>query len=406
LKIMFYAKKKNIPGVSLGVHVFEILNGLTKLGHTIFYADGQPFSTSMRSEAEKGNIQIKSSGISGCIRKGLRFVHMYNIASLISTGITELGLLTAAFKTVKHNKPDVIYRRHSLFNSAQILSSLFKLPYIIEVNGIKIDEARINKNRDPLYLFLVKRVENSAFAKADKYIAVTPNLKDILHSDYKISEKNILVIENGANTDLFKPMELSSVKHKLRLNQNSSYICFTGALNPWQGVEYILETLPDILKVHPDTLLLVVGDGVLRKTLQDYSISLKISDKVIFTGNVPYEKVPLYINASDICVVPKKPMRSGYSPLKLCEYMACGKPVLATRTDGFELLEENQAGILIDPRNTVDFVKAINRLMHNPELRAKMGENGRRYVLENRSWTSTAKKVSLVCEQVIKEYRK
>lgn len=66
---------------------------------------------------------------------------------------------------------------------------------------------------------------------------------------------------------------------------------------------------------------------------------------------VPYQKVPLYINASDICVTAKKSLKSGYSPLKLYEYMACGKQVVANRVNGFEILEKNKAGILVEPEN-------------------------------------------------------
>jgi glycosyltransferase involved in cell wall biosynthesis len=133
---------------------------------------------------------------------------------------------------------------------------------------------------------------------------------------------------------------------------------------------------------------------------------LDVVDKIIFVGKIPYNQVPLYINASEICVTPKKPLRSGYSPLKLCEYLACSKPVIATRTNGFELLEENNAGLLINPENQQEFADAINMLLKDPVLRQRMGENGRKYVLEDRSWESVARKVAKVCEDAIQAHKK
>lgn len=91
------------------------------------------------------------------------------------------------------------------------------------------------------------------------------------------------------------------------------------------------------------------------------------------------------------------------SPLKLCEYMVCGKPVVASRKSCFEILEENKAGLLVDPENPQEFAGAIIKLLRDPELRKQMGENGRKYVVGNRSWESVARKVAEVCEQVIKE---
>jgi glycosyltransferase involved in cell wall biosynthesis len=150
---------------------------------------------------------------------------------------------------------------------------------------------------------------------------------------------------------------------------------------------------------------LIVGDGIMKTKWIQLVNKLKISDKFIFTGRVPYEAVPLYINTSDICVTPKKPIKSGYSPLKLYEYMACCKPVVATRTNGFEIIEEYNAGILINPKNSKEFADAIKTLLHNNNLRIKYGRNGREYVIKNHSWESVVKKVAALCESTVNPYK-
>lgn len=99
-------------------------------------------------------------------------------------------------------------------------------------------------------------------------------------------------------------------------------------------------------------------------------------------------------------------MQFGLSPLKLCEYLACGKPVIASRISGLEVLEEENCGFLVNPEDPQALAIRIIELLRNPELRHKMGENGRKYVVENRSWESVAKKVAQVCEDAVQEYKK
>ncbi len=237
--------------------------------------------------------------------------------------------------------------------------------------------------------------------KADKIIVVTQKLKELLQSEYGVKSDRIAVIQNGANTDLFKPMDIRKARDELNLSQNHYYICFVGLLMESQGVQYLLRGIPQILGQYPETRLLIVGDGPIKRDLVELAEQVGVSNKVIFAGSVPYRTVPLYINASDVCVVPKTPAISGYSPLKLSEYMACAKPVVASRLSGFEVLEHARAGILVEPENSPGLAVAITELIRNHELRKQMGESGRRYIVQNQSWESATKRVVDVCQSLI-----
>ena len=105
--------------------------------------------------------------------------------------------------------------------------------------------------------------------------------------------------------------------------------------------------------------------------------------------------------ACDICLAPKHGLKSGYSSLKLFEYMACGRPVVASRASGHEAVEESQCGILVDPSNTAEMAAAIISLLQDDELRKEMGKKGRYYIEENLNWVSVAKRVAAVCQEVI-----
>jgi glycosyltransferase involved in cell wall biosynthesis len=324
--------------------------------------------------------------------------------SLVAVFCREILIfLLALVVLVRHKEPriQVIYRRHNLFNSERVLARLFGIPLVKEVNGIVAKElkVRLGKSVPDMALGIIDRIERFNMPRADRIIVVTPRLKEVLRAEYGVPENKIAVIENGANTELFKPGDAQGARRELNLSQSDNYICFVGSLARWQGLEYLINALPRVLQACPNTRLLVVGDGEMKTELVELARHLDLANKVIFTGRVSYPDVPTFINASDVCVVPKKPMGTGFSPLKLCEYMACGRPVVATRTDGFEILEENNAGLLVNPENSQEFGDAIINLLRNPELRKQMGENGREYVVENRSWQSVATRLAEVFRQ-------
>jgi glycosyltransferase involved in cell wall biosynthesis len=282
---------------------------------------------------------------------------------------------------------------------------LFKIPSVKEVNGIVTDEAKITQRGDRVSFWFMDRLERLNMPRADKIIVVSSRMKKTLQKEYGVPGNKIIVIRNGANTDLFKPMDTTRVREELGLDQSSNYICFVGAFWWYEGVEYLIRSIPLILEQCPQARFLIVGDGQLREELIELAKQIGVSDKVMFTGMVPYQKVPLYINASDLCVVPatrQRNERTGASPLKLCEYMACEKPVIASRVDGLEIVEENNTGILVKPESPRSLAKAIIKLIQNQELRKQMGERGRRYVLENQSWERVVKRVADVFEQVVK----
>ena len=404
MNILFYGPLEVRNLGSFKVHIYEVVSNLSKLGHNII-----PLSTNA-SEDVSGIDSKQLVSLWRRIKNTLRSSPIYellkgeiNISWLF---LKEIHIFFLAFVLVirKRERVDVIYRRHSLFNSEYFLARLFRIPSVREVNGIIADEAKITKGGDNFSLQIIDRVERFSIRKADKIIVVTPKLKEVLHNNYKVPRDKIVVIPNGVNTNLFRPIDQKEIKKDLGFDQDTNYICFVGSLIPWQGVEFLIRSAPLILKEHPKTKFLIVGDGPLKEELIELAEKTGVSDKFIFTGAVPYEEVPKYINASDVCVVYKKPLRSGYSPLKLYEYMACGKPVVASRVEGFEILEQNKAGILVEPENPEELAKAIIKLLKDEGLRRELGENGRKYVAKNHSWESVARKVAEVCKSVVVEH--
>ncbi len=315
------------------------------------------------------------------------------------------GFTKAVFLILKR-RPDLIYTRSSQAIYTLLLAKLFRLPFIIEVNGLFIDEWNMEGGTSIIsrWIGYNKDLLNEKIYKfADHLIVVTPKIKEVLETERKINPLKMSVIENGANTELFRPTDTNEARRKLELDEVRNYICFVGTLYKWQGVEYLIKASPYVLEAYPQSSFLIIGDGPSRESLNKLAEQFGVSDKFIFTGIVPYEEVHLYINSSDICVVPRPPIKG--SPLKLCEYMACEKPVIASDIDGVrEILDESKSGICVLPKSSHELAKAIIDLLRNPESRENMGKNGRRYIVKNRSWESVARKVFEVCQMVVQKH--
>jgi glycosyltransferase involved in cell wall biosynthesis len=317
---------------------------------------------------------------------------------------------------------DVLYTRNPNFGFLAGLFCKSRCKRIIyELNGIPEDEKNLFREKSKgdklpqsgkrsnfsnryfsahsrLKLFILKK----ALGSSDRIIAVTTGIKANLEKGYNIPGEKIVVVSNGANTLLFRPLEQETCRRELGLNLKLSFVCFVGNLAPWQGVEYLIKAAPHILSTFPECHFLIVGDGVMKHNLIKLSRELEVEDKFIFTGVIAYDRVPLYINASDICAAPfifARNAKIGLSPLKLYEYMACGKPVVASNISGVsDVLEASGGGIPVLPENPGALAEGILRLLENPDLRVKLGSKGLSYVTENYSWYSVAKKVNEVCK--------
>jgi glycosyltransferase involved in cell wall biosynthesis len=365
---------------SAAVHLHEIISNLKRK------ADVYTIARGTKNIKQKENVYL--------VKKILNL-------RLFSTPTTSINAFISGLRILIKHDIDEIYERHHIFDTGIILAKLFNIPYISEVNGIPTKEAEVSGSYGKSIQKIVRIIEKIILKRADKIVAVSHSIKRIMETEYDIESKNITVIQNGANTDLFKPMDTKEVRKELNFNRNANYVGFSGSFASWHGLEDLVKSAPLILKEVVSTKFLLVGAGKRKEQIVQMVNDLNLTDNFIFINKISYEEVPKYVNAFDVCVILKKKDIPG-SPLKLWEYMACGKPVIATNTEDFKALEEYNAGILVDPEKPEEVADAIITLLENRELREEMGKNGRKYVVENRSWESVAREVEKVMREAVK----
>jgi len=361
-------------------HKFEFSRNLAKSGHEVHV---MTYIGTKLNGIIAHYMKTKENYKFGFIFK---FMHLINILKVIHA----------------HNF-DILYTRNVSFGFlALLIKKVTKSKLVLELNGLISEHKKFEKKLygkigilKNLQMTILNHIEIFVAKKSDSVIAVTQKIKDILIKR-GVNENKITVIPNGANIELFRPINdsvaINNLRYQYGISENAPIVMFVGNLAYWQGVEYLIQSAPLVLKTIPNTAFLIVGNGELKNELIALAKKVGVPDKCVFTGNIPYEKVPLYINMADVCIVPKKILGFGYSPLKLYEYMACGKPVIATDTAGFEIVRQYNAGILVNPENPEEFSNAIVKLLQNKKLREQMGANGRELVVREYSWESAAKK--------------
>lgn len=162
--------------------------------------------------------------------------------------------------------------------------------------------------------------------------------------------------------------------------REGKHLLFIGRLSGVKGAPILLDALAVLRKDHPDIHLTFVGDGPERPELEAKTDFLSMRDAVTFAGFRSQDEVADYLAKTDIFALPS--FAEGV-PVVLMEAMASNVPVVTTRIAGIaELVEDGVSGYLVPPGDVESLVERLNRLLSDEEIRAQMGEAGRRMVIE------------------------
>lgn len=206
------------------------------------------------------------------------------------------------------------------------------------------------------------------------------------------------VVYNGVDLELFSPEGRgdSDVLRQLGLQpptEASPAILYVGRLIRWKGVEYLIQAIPKL--VPSTTRVWIAGEGPYRETLEKLAIELGVADRIAFLGKVEQSDLAaLYRTCSFLVATSFVNETFG---MALCEAMACGAAVVATRFGGFrEVVVNGETGLLSRPQDPEDLAARMNTLLADPELARKMGAAGRRRVLAEFSWSAVADRLEEV----------
>jgi len=315
--------------------------------------------------------------------------------------IFELVLVPVLAVRCLFGRPDLAYFRYQLTSLAPVvLRKALRVPVVLEVNGIADEELAlrgISRSLRRLARLLLRMNATSATS----VIAVTPGIRTYLIDQCGVRAEKAFVIQNGVNVDIYRPLDGAAARQRLKVSSEARVIGYVGSLSEWQGVERLIELVALLRKGDTNAEAVIVGDGRLMETLVAEAAALGVSAYVRFVGARPYEEVPEWIACFDVGFCMKRPLGSGYSPLKLYSYLACAVPVLATDTEGFELVREAACGLLVPFALSDATVEGVAELLRDEKRRKSFGENGRRLVECEHSWEAVAERTVAVFEATV-----
>lgn len=306
------------------------------------------------------------------------------------------------FFYIKRFKPDIVYYREVA--TAGIVTWLFNVPSVAEANGIYPDLAKMERPRffkiAGIFLRLRERLQ---YYFATRIICVTKGIKNELVRNYGVKEEICRVIHNGVNIDLFKPLSKVACRKKLGIKQDYFYIGFVGSFKAWRGLENLIDAMKIIKeRGYNHIKCFFVGDGYLMSRLKEMVSRYDLGNNIIFKGRITYEDVPLFINSFDICYLCWTGLNYGSSALKLYEYLACARPVIASRVEGDrEIVKNGNCGFLFNPDDVESLVSSIIESYQERDKLPDLGKNGRRLIENRFSWENVAKKVQRVLKESV-----
>jgi glycosyltransferase involved in cell wall biosynthesis len=235
----------------------------------------------------------------------------------------------------------------------------------------------------------------------DMKIAVSEDIRQIRIKREHASPDRIVTIMNAINTDEFIVSDgIRNAKRKeVRIKGDEFVIGTVARLDPDKAIDILLDAVLRVSEKTERVKCLLVGDGGLRRRLENYTERIGLAGKVIFTG--ARTDIAALLSVMDIYV--NSSHREGIS-VSLLESMAAGKPVVATEVGGNpEIINDNSVGILVPANNAEALAGAVNMLLHDKEKRLQMGKNARERIINEFSISSQSKKIESLYENLLRK---
>ncbi|MHC4944592.1 MAG: glycosyltransferase family 4 protein [Planctomycetota bacterium] len=363
MKILYHHRTKSRDGQY--IHIQALIQAFRRAGHEVreLGLASRP-SASLTHESRFWNRFVDL--LPRCIMELLEYFYSLPAALWLWTKI-------------RSDRPDLIYERYALGNFAGVLAARWSgIPIFLEVNSPMAEEKRATKQLR--FERLARWSERCILKAATRVLAVSHALKEMLVSD-GIDTAKIEVIPNGIDSTRLLEGIVENQGFRQRHNLGDSIVIgFVGFFREWHRLDIVLDLLAQDLH-DLDLKLMLVGDGPVRDGLARRARDLNLEERVIWTGILEPDQVPEALSVTDIALQAEAPDYA--CPLKLFDYMAAGRAIVAPRRPNIsEILQDNETGLLFEPGNAGEMGNALRRLALDENLRERFGAAARKHLQE------------------------
>lgn len=380
MRIAYVTADRGIPvfgAKGASVHIQAMMRAFAALGHEVHaLAARKGISLSGELSVE----EVGNPALSGATRPAKERAAMAQARAIEDRLIALHG-----------QRPfDLIYERYSLWSEAGIRAAArLGVPVVTEINAPLLVEQ--SEYRELVHENEARAIEAMVLASSTILAAVSWQV-----AEYAISRgarpEHVRVIGNGVDTSRFHPGVRPA---QIRGIPDTAFVVgFTGSLKAWHGVETLLRAFGAVHRTCPDAHLLILGDGPQRGWIEGFAEGAGFAGALTLTGWVDHASLAPMIARMDVATAPYPEDDSHYfSPLKLYEYLAMGRPVVASRIgQTAELLTGSDAAYLLPPGDADALATALAALQADPDRRARMARaaaaEGRKH-----DWQENAQRV-------------
>ena len=320
------------------------------------------------------------------VQKQLLPKPVYELLEFAYSGL-EFFKLAAA---IRRERPDAIYERANIHMLSGVWAArLFGLPLLLEVNAPLAEErGKFGGLALPAFAHWS---EETAWRNA-RYVLPVTGVLGAMIEQAGVSPDRIVVTPNGVNTEKFRLVETAARPPLPAAFTSGPVLGFVGYVRAWHGLPQVVDLLAQDASLARANLL-VVGDGPARGDLESRARRLGVADRVLVSGVAERDALAGYISTFDIALQPE--VTAYASPLKLFEYMALGRAIIAPDAPNIrEILTHEVDALLFEPENPDSLAGAIRRLVADEALRARLGAAAADKIRrDDMTWARNARRV-------------
>ena len=293
-------------------------------------------------------------------------------------------------------RPQLLHAHSPVLNALPALNvgQRLGIPVVYEVRAFWEDAAvdHGTTTEGSLRYRLTRAMETHALKRVDHVFTICEGLRqDIVARGIPVDK--VTVIPNAVDIESFDTGGSADPDLRRRLGlDDCAVVGFIGSFYAYEGLDLLIEALPQVLEVLPDVRLLLVGGGPQEQALKAQARALGVADQVVFTGRVPHAEVQRYYDLVDVLAYPRHSMRLTelVTPLKPLEAMAQGRLLVASDVGGHkELVRDGDTGLLFRAGNARSLTEVLLKVLAKRDLWSEMRQAGRQFVEQERSWRSS-----------------